>query len=276
MTNLKKDNTDFAGRLLIVDDEVHVRSAIARALGLAGYHVEMAANGNEALTLLEHLSFDLMLLDILMPGMKGTEVLHRARELNPDLLIIVLTGNATLESAIAAIKSSAADYLLKPTSIHGIIDAITKALQKRAAKAQKERLNDVLDSVMDPDQQSEIAAPLSSFASGSWNQLVYVHPLRLDRSKRVVKFVNGALPEVVLSKGETAVLGSLMEYSDKVLSCQQLVQASWGYELDPIESESIIRPYISRLRSKIEVDAKKPALIRTVRRRGYQFVATKS
>jgi DNA-binding response OmpR family regulator len=263
--------------LLIVDDETHIRSVIAKALGLAGYHVEVAATGDEALAMLEHSYFDLMLLDILMPGMMGTEVLRRARELKPELLVIVLTGNASLESAIVAIKAAAADYLLKPTSIHGIIDAITKALQKRAAKAQKDYLDDVLGDAMDPMQQSEASSLLSPLAGEGWNQVVYANPLRLDRSKRIVEFIEGPDElEVVLSKGETAVLGSLMENPGKVLSCQQLVQASWGYKLDQIEAESIIRPYISRLRGKIEANPKKPVLIRTVRRRGYQFVTKKS
>ncbi|MEJ2748838.1 MAG: response regulator, partial [Anaerolineae bacterium] len=81
MTNLRNDFMGHPIRLLIVDDEAHIRSLLVKALGLAGYHVEEAASGDEALALLERSSYDLMVLDMLMPGMKGPEVLRRAREL---------------------------------------------------------------------------------------------------------------------------------------------------------------------------------------------------
>jgi DNA-binding response OmpR family regulator len=276
MADLKRDFTEPQARLLIVDDESYIRLVIAKALSLAGYHVEAVATGDEALALLAHSSFDLMLLDMLMPGMTGDEVLWRARELKPELLIIVLTGNATLENAIVAVKSAAADYLLKPTSIHQIIDAITKALQKRVAKMQKDYLGDVLGDTMVGVHQEDVPPTLSHITEKSWSRFVFARPLRLDRLERIVEFVEKPSQTITLSKGETAVLGSLMETPGQIYSCQQLVQKSWGYKFDPIEAESVIRPYISRLRCKIEINPSKPLLIRTVRRRGYQFAAAKA
>jgi DNA-binding response OmpR family regulator len=267
MVVLNKGFSDGPVRLLIVDDQPHIRSAIAKALALTGYDVDEAASGDEALALLAHASYDLMMLDMVMPGMTGTEVLRRAREINPELLIVVLTGHATLESAIMAVKSAATDYLLKPISIHDIIDAITRALQKRTARAQKIYLDDV----MDVTPQSELPPTLSRFTEEGWSQLVYAYPLRLDRSNRIVEFENDSSKMVTLSKGETAVLGSLMEKPGHVFSCQQIVLSSWGYKLERIEAESVIRPYISRLRRKIEINPQKPMLIQTIRRRGYQF-----
>jgi DNA-binding response OmpR family regulator len=77
-----------------------------------------------------------------------------------------------------------------------------------------------------------------------------------------------------LSKGETAVLMSMMQNADQTLSCEQLVWMAWGYKADRIEAKSVIRPYIFRLRNKLEDNPKNPRLIRTVRKRGYKFVST--
>ena len=82
-----------------------------------------------ALAWLERASFDVLVVDMNMPGMGGVEVMQAARQHRPDLAIIVLTGHATLESAIAAVKSEAVDYLLKPVSVHDLKTAVNKALQ---------------------------------------------------------------------------------------------------------------------------------------------------
>jgi DNA-binding response OmpR family regulator len=79
---------------------------------------------------------------------------------------------------------------------------------------------------------------------------------------------------VDLSKGEMAVLECMMQNADQTLSWEQLVWMAWGYETDRIEAKSVIRPYIFRLRHKLEDNPQKPRLIRTVRKRGYRFVST--
>ena len=127
-------------RILVVDDEQTIVKTIVRALELSGYHADGAASGKEALTVLNQASYDLMLIDMRMPEIDGIEVMHRAHQLQPGLAIIVLTGHATLDSAIAAIKSEAADYLLKPASVHDIASAIGQALKKRSDQARPQRL----------------------------------------------------------------------------------------------------------------------------------------
>ena len=254
-------------RLLIVDDESNIRSALVRALNLVGYHAEEAASGKEALTLLAQTFFDLMVLDLCLPDIEGVAVMQQAQQLQPGLLIVILTGHATLESAIAAVKSEAVDYLRKPAGVHEIIDAVTRALQKRAARAQREQLARALDLL-----QSDATPALLTAVNGSLS----IGPLKLDRSNRLVRINDQPVRTIVLSRGETAVLASLMARPNHTLSCQQLVQAAWGYHADRKEAESIIRPYISRLRSKIEHDRTEPRLIRTVRQHGYLFSAVSS
>ncbi len=118
--------------VLVVDDEPNVCSALTRSLTLSGYRADAASSGHQALGLLQRTPYDLMLLDLRMPGMDGVEVMQRAREVRPDLLIIVLTGHATLESAITAVESHATDYLLKPVSLHDVATAVATALLQRA------------------------------------------------------------------------------------------------------------------------------------------------
>ena len=260
--NSSSEKAVTEAKVLVVDDELHIRSALVRALNLVGYDAEEAVSGNEALALLKQTSYDLMVLDMLMPDIQGVVVMQQAHLLQPELLIVILTGHATLESAIAAIKSDATDYLLKPVSIHEIIDAITRALQKRAAHLQKERLASALELLQWGTPPASVAA---------MNGRLLVGPLKLDRSNHLVTVENGLERTVELSKGEAAVLASLMAHPGQTLSCQQLVQAAWGYRVDKRDAESVIRPYIFRLRHKLESDPKKPVLITTVRGQGYLF-----
>lgn len=271
-SNKSKSNT----RLLVVDDEVHIRAAMVKALSLVGYEVDEAVSGQQALAMLQADSYDLVVLDIVMPGMGGLDVLRQVHQIRPDVSIIILTGNATLESAIAAVKSAAVDYLLKPASIHEIIDAITNALQKRTASAQKEFLVDTLGEALERFGSSEASSGVSSMPQKSDARFVVTEPLCLDRTQRVVTVDDEPSLQVDLSKGETAVLLCLMENADQTLSWEQLVWLAWGYKADQFEAKSVIRPYIFRLRSKLEVNPKKPRLIRTVRKRGYRLVTAAS
>lgn len=263
-------------RLLIVDDEAHIRAALVKALSLVGYEVDEAASGQEALALLQTEPYDLMVLDMVLPGVEGIDVLRQAHRIQSNVSVIILTGNATLESAIAAVKSAAVDYLLKPASIHDIIDAITNALQKRAASAQKEYLVDVLGEALDRVDSADSSPALSQMPQKSQSRFVVTQPLCLDRSQRVVIIDDEPDRSVDLSRGETAVLMSMMQNADQTLSCEQLVWLAWGYKADRIEAKSVIRPYIFRLRNKLEDNPKKPRLIRTVRKRGYKFVSANS
>ena len=142
-------------RLLIVDDEPNIRSSLARALSLLGYFVEEAGSGQEALALLEHTTPDLMVLDMHMPGLDGVEVMHRARQMHPELSIIILTGYATLENAIAAVKLTAADYLRKPASTREIANAVTRTLEKRAKQLRQQRLHQTLREALDVLRQAK-------------------------------------------------------------------------------------------------------------------------
>jgi DNA-binding response OmpR family regulator len=266
-------------RLLIIDDEPDVCSALTNTLRREGYFAEEATSGQQALILLQRDSYDVMILDMQMSGMSGMDVMRHVRQLYPELSIVILTGHATLDNAIAAAKSEqVVDYLLKPAKNQEIIDAVTRALQKRTERLRQKRLVEAAGQVLDAMRQSETSsspaptsevstAPVETTQEGS----IHVPPLRLDRKRRLVTVEDNPASPIKLTKGETDVVVSLMASPNRVLSCRELVFAAWGYDTDETEAVSIIRPYISRLRRKIAAVIKEPQLIRTVRGYGYYF-----
>src|SRR6476659_8307857 len=102
-----------AAQILIVDDEASIRVTLSALLKRAGYDVTPAENGAEAVALLERQAFDLMLVDLKMPGMDGMQVVAAARQRQPDIAIIVLTGHGSLDSAIDGLHQGVFDYVLK-------------------------------------------------------------------------------------------------------------------------------------------------------------------
>lgn len=261
--------TSPGARLLIVDDEANLRAGLRDLLSLMGYHVEEAASGQEALKLLEGEPYDLMVLDIRMPGMDGVEVMHHARKMCPDLSIIVLTAHASLESAIAAVKSGAADYMLKPFDIEGLAATISQTLQERAEGLRHQQLLNLIGNTLDTLGQTERPAPSSPSTKISPERFLHAGPLTLDRQKRLTVIQGDPPLTVELTEGEMGILAAMMEHPNQVLSCSQLVHAAMGYELGKQESQNQVRLYIFRLRRKIEADPNKPHLIRTLRGRGY-------
>jgi putative two-component system response regulator len=117
--------------VLIVDDEPSVRGVIRRALASANYHIEEAANGEEAMDLLADRGADIILSDLLMPRMGGMDLLLRAKALDDAVGFIMLTGVGTMENAIEALRRQADDYLLKPFNIEEVRISVARALRHR-------------------------------------------------------------------------------------------------------------------------------------------------
>jgi heterodisulfide reductase subunit A len=120
-------------RILVVDDELIVRDSLKEWLEEEGFAVDMAASGQEALEQLSTQSYQLMLLDLKMPGMDGVEVLKKTREAFPDLAVVMMTAYATVETAVEAMKIGARDYLLKPFDPETLIPMAERLYQKIAA-----------------------------------------------------------------------------------------------------------------------------------------------
>lgn len=263
-------HTNNTVRVLVVDDEPHIRKPLVRALELSGYRADSAEAGQVALNQLRMARYDVMVLDMRLPDLDGTQVMSAARQHDPDLIILILTGHATLHSAIAAVKAGATDYLLKPLSVQEIIAAIQNAVHKRT---QQRRRQQVIETVIQALRAVE--EPLSTDLSSATASVASSERFRqsgnliFDRTKRLLTFTNDLTRVVALTEGEAQVLECLMDAADTPLSCRQIAARAWQYDLEEIEAESLVRPYIFRLRQKIERNATNPTLIRTIRGRGY-------
>jgi two-component system, OmpR family, phosphate regulon sensor histidine kinase PhoR len=145
---LNQANQEF--QILVVDDERDIRDGCERILGRKGHQVTKASNGEEALGFVEKTLYDIVLLDLKMPGMDGLEVLQRIRQAHPDTLVIVITGYATVETAIEAMKRGAYDFIpkpFKPDQLRIVVDRAVerKQLTEEARRLERERQRTLKD-----------------------------------------------------------------------------------------------------------------------------------
>src|SRR5262245_21328919 len=132
-------------RILIVDDEPDVVANWARLLGREDYRCLTATDGERALALLESERPEIVLTDLKMPGVDGMQVLARARDLDPDAVVIMITGHGTVESAVAAMRAGAFDYLLKPLPSNDVLRlAVARAAERRRLIEENRRLREPL------------------------------------------------------------------------------------------------------------------------------------
>jgi len=132
-------------KVLLVDDEKDFTQIMAKRLKARGLEVETACNGKEALEKAKHKSFDAVLLDLAMPGLDGIETLRRFKKINPELQIILLTGQATVHKSVEAMKLGAMDFLEKPADIQDLLSIIEEASTKTAFLMEKRVENQIAD-----------------------------------------------------------------------------------------------------------------------------------
>jgi DNA-binding NtrC family response regulator len=132
------------GRILIVDDEVNARTALAELLRDEGYTVDTAADGFKALPKLEELGPDLVLTDLKMPGIDGIELLHKVRERDPETVVVVMTAHGAVDSAVKAMRAGAADYIHKPVNVDELGLVIARELERKRLRAEAGALRERL------------------------------------------------------------------------------------------------------------------------------------
>jgi DNA-binding response OmpR family regulator len=232
-------------RTLVVDDEPGVRFFVEETLSKAGYDVDKAANGEEALERLRDEPYELMILDLKLGGrVDGLRVLESVRWRWPEIIVIILTGHGSLDSAIAAIRDGVDGYLLKPVEPRQLRQAVKEALDRRAHLAE-------------PSGQKEGTNRLEG------------GPFSLDLSKHVATKDDQPLD---LTPREFRLLAHLIDNSQRVVDPKELVKVVQGYESDSLhEARQIIKWYIHRLRQKVEPSPSNPRYIINIRGIGYRF-----
>ncbi|MCC6444884.1 MAG: response regulator [Armatimonadetes bacterium] len=209
------------GKILVVDDERGMREGCRRILVPEGYAVDMAADGEEAIRRLREDGYDMMLLDLKMPGIGGMDVIEPARKADPDLSIIVMTGYATLESAVEATKRGIYDYIAKPFAPDELLPVVTRGMETRRLMVESRRLREERDrNLLElAAEKSRIHTVVNCMADGALvinreGQLVLYNPaaahlLRLSASPPLEAPIAEALPCPALvgwleeSQGET-------------------------------------------------------------------------
>lgn len=251
-------------RILVVDDELPIRTTLGDLLRRRGYLVETAASGEEALALIHQRPFDLLLLDLKMPGLGGLEVAQRARERQPQAAIIILTGHGSLESALEGMHLGVFDYLLKTASPQEVLArveaAITQQQEAQRQRALLEALHKVVSELQGRAGEEQAVEP------GPAEGWIQVGDLQISTWKQQARLGDQVLN---LTPTEFRVLVCLAQQAGQVMSYQQIIRCAQGYEAAAYEAAELIKPHIYHLRQKLEPDPSNPRYILTVRGTGY-------
>ncbi len=253
------------GRILIVDDEKTARKSLTDILKLEGYQVEAKEDGESALQAVTEEDYDLMLLDIKMPGMSGLEVLEKVVDIAPDCKVVLLTAHGSMESAIEAVRHGAHDYLLKPASPNDILGTVAKAMAEHGETQRKRRLLEQMEASIQElkDAEGVESVPLTTRSVYSLDDEV-----KVDLERREIWQGDKIIS---LTPTEGKLMKVLLENRGRVLSHRELVLMVQGYQTTDWEAPEIMRPLVSRLRRKLSKFKKGSDWIVNVRGTGYVF-----
>jgi DNA-binding response OmpR family regulator len=276
---MKQTKIKAHARILIVDDEQSIRTTLTNLLDKKYQHVRAVSSGEDALLALETQPYDLMLLDIHLPQKSGLDILEEANKAYPELAIIMLTGHASLDSAIFALQQGAINYLRKPASTEEILESIGNGLkharleQQRSAMLVKakqlfETGLEHLEEIVPEKMRSFPQSPIDQETEEDSDRYLKVGPLVIDLYRRQVRMRG---EELDLTAGEYDLLLCLVEYAPKVVDPQTIVKETRGFECNLFEARDLVRWQVYLLRQKVEVDPSSPQFVLNVRGKGYMW-----
>jgi len=221
--------------VLVVDDDLTVRDVVRRYLELAGHRVALADNGEDALAWIAEHDPDLVVLDLMLPGIDGLEVCRRLRQTSA-VPVVMLTALGEEENRIAGLQLGADDYVTKPFSPRELALRVSSVLRRSGGSAPSASSTDVVDG-----------------------------DLRLDAGARRATLAGAELP---LTTREFDLLAFLMTHPGEAFSREQLLEKVWGWDFG---DQSTVTVHVRRLREKIERTPAKPVRIATVWGVGYRY-----
>jgi two-component system, OmpR family, copper resistance phosphate regulon response regulator CusR len=205
------------GRLLVIDDEQRILDFVRRGLQAEGMTVDSASHGEQGLRLALSRSYDLVILDLVMPGMDGNTVLRRILEQKPSQPVMILSALNDTASKVSCLEHGAEDYISKPFSLEELLARVRARLRSAARSGP------------------------TLLATGS---------LSLDLIRREVDVGSGP---IALSDREFLLLGELVRDAGRTISKERLLSAVWGYHFDP--GSNVVDVYVRRLRTKVGAGA---------------------
>ena len=228
---------DKSKHILVVEDDLSILMGLEDNLITEGYEVSTATNGIDGLKLATEKKFDLLILDIMLPGMNGFEICKKIKKEKPLFPIIMLTARSSEMDKIAGLDYGADDYITKPFSLSELLARI-RAVLRRAYPVNKE---------------------LEKFAFGN---------VEID-FKKMDAFVNGK--EIRLSKREFSILEYFIQHEGEVVHRHDILNEVWGYDKTP--STRTVDNFILDIRKKIEKTPSNPKYIVSVSGVGYKFIS---
>lgn len=221
--------------VLVVDDENTLRYFLRLNLQEHHYHVLEAADGKTALDLIEENDFDVALVDLQLTDMDGLDIMRHLRRVSPQTSVIILTGYATVDSAVEALRQGAHDYLTKPYNTAELLASVADGVARRSVETQ----------VVTENQP----------------QILELKDLKLNQTSRQItrggKLIN-------LTPTEFDILSTLMTRPDTAIDAITLIKQVRGYEATETDARAIARVHVHRLRHKLETDPANPEYVTTV------------
>lgn len=228
-------------RIAVVEDDKSIRRGLVDALTFAGYDVIEAADGKEGMRVAVRVGYDMLLLDLVLPGASGMEILAAVRTSRPTVPVIVLTAKGDEIDRVKGLTLGADDYVVKPFSVKELLARIEAVLRRS------------------PERGTDLKRV--TFAGGT-----------ADLDRREIKFTNGKTCE--LSEREADILRYVAGNAGRAISRTELLTRVWRIDPEHMETRTIDM-HIARLREKLKDDPSDPKIIMTVHGKGYMFAAPK-
>lgn len=225
--------------ILTIEDDPAIRQGIVDALEFNQYSVIEAGDGDEGLKKSTHSEYDLLLLDLALPGTPGLEILRQVRQLRPTQPVIILTAKGEESDRVQGLKDGADDYVVKPFSIKELMARVEAVLRRTPQR---------------PSNNEKV-----SFANG-----------KVDFERRELSFVDNSRAE--LSEKEVELLRYLANNRGRAISRDELLSSVWRLNPKGISTRTIDM-HIARLREKLRDNKEKPEILLTVRGKGYMWAS---
>jgi DNA-binding response OmpR family regulator len=263
---------NISGHILVIDDEAALRKTLARILQQAGFEVTTAENGEQALAFLESASYDLVYMDLRMPGLHGLDTLKLVHEMHPNLPVILFTAQPDLNSAVEALRNGATDYLLKPLKPQVVIDRTKNILATRQREKRKREIVEQIETLqselknIENNVEGKTIAPPPVLKERFLKRGILVfdlHARRLTINEEVINIPPTSFDYLLV----------LARHAPAVVDYQTLVAEAQGYQADAREAQELTKWHIHQLRQAIEKDARNPSFLINVRGTGYRLVA---
>ena len=224
-------------RVLVLEDDSGIRQGIVDALEFEGYEVFEAATGDDGLDKALRLEIDMILLDLVLPGPSGLDILEKVRRIHPTLPVIVLTAKGDEEDRVQGLRLGADDYVVKPFSVREILARVGAVLRRSPERPA-------------PMQECRLPEGVVDFAR---------HEIRFDDGE-----------SCQLSEREIDLLNYLASNAGRAISREEILRRVWRIDASGVETRTIDM-HVARLREKLRDASGKPQVLVTVRGKGYMF-----